>query len=593
MAAAAMSLTMVAVALGPVSGVAADSTSDAAQTVDGRYTALGRLRTDDTLDLVVAGRGGVPERNVGAVVLNVTVTDASKASFLTVWPSGELRPTASNLNFAAGQTSPNMVITKVGDAGMVSIFNQSGAVDVIVDVLGWFPTSSSYTGVSPARLLDTRPRQATIDGLDSGAGQVGAASTTTLRVVGRGGVPSSGVGAVALNVTAVQPTADTYVTVWPTGSARPTASNLNATAGSVVSNMVIAKVGADGTVSVFNFAGATDLVVDVMGWFPLEHSSLTALSPARLYETRPGLPTVDGRGEATIPVRGGSTAVVPIAGRGGVPRSGAGAVALNVTVTNPSAASFLTVWPGDGPRPTASNLNMVPGQTVANMVIVPLGADGSVSVFAFAGEVDVVIDVLGWFPSGDTFTALVPARLLDTRGSSMVSFGPGDYFPVGGDVPAGRYAFDTIFPGICQWTITSTGAPFSFQARYMDVTPDIVRLTFLGGCGALSTWVERPALPPATPFVIDGIDATECAAGSASITFGMGTRRTGSAANSPGPTFPFPAVTVTSSGSRRFGGGGVNVEASWTMTPGAPCSVTLTPVETPVPTGPVVVGGVG
>ena len=72
-------------------------------------------------------------------------------------PPAQARPTASNLNFVAGQTVPNMVIVPVGANGQISLYNNTGTVDVIVDVLGWFPTGDSYTGLTPARLMDTRP----------------------------------------------------------------------------------------------------------------------------------------------------------------------------------------------------------------------------------------------------------------------------------------------------------------------------------------------------------------------------------------------------------------------------------------------------
>ena len=91
-----------------------------------------------TLDLDVTGWGGVPGDDVSAVVLNVTVTNPTTTSFLKVWPSGEVRPNASSLNFVAGQTIPNLVIAKVGAGGKVSFFNPAGTVDVIADVVGWY-----------------------------------------------------------------------------------------------------------------------------------------------------------------------------------------------------------------------------------------------------------------------------------------------------------------------------------------------------------------------------------------------------------------------------------------------------------------------
>ncbi len=87
---------------------------------------------------------------------------------------------------------------------------------------------------------------------------------------------------------------------------------------------------------------------------------------------------------------------MPVAGRDPVPPSGAIAVAINVTVTNPSAEGFLTVWPSGQDRPVASNLNYVAQETVANLVIVGVGSDGAVSIFA-QRTTDVVVDVVGWF----------------------------------------------------------------------------------------------------------------------------------------------------------------------------------------------------
>ena len=104
--------------------------------------------------------------------------------------------------------------------------------------------------------------------------------------------------------------------------------------------------------------------------------------------------------------------------------AGAAAVALNVTVTNPAAASFLTVWPSGSGRPLASNLNFSAGQTVANTVIVKLGTNGKISLFTPANA-DVVIDVLGWFPATGSFSGLVPARLMDTRRDSSSPLTPG------------------------------------------------------------------------------------------------------------------------------------------------------------------------
>jgi hypothetical protein len=133
----------------------------------------------------------------------------------------------------------------------------------------------------------------------------------------------------------------------------------------------------------------------------------------------------------------GTTKVIHVKGKGGVPLTGVSAVVLNVTVTNTNAASFLVVWPSDAKTmPLASNLNWTPGQTVANRVIVPIDQmTGTVSIFSSASNADLIVDVGGWFtdttdPTGLLFTSTSPTRVCDTRAGSGVqcqgmTLGPG------------------------------------------------------------------------------------------------------------------------------------------------------------------------
>ncbi len=116
--------------------------------------------------------------------------------------------------------------------------------------------------------MDTRGPGLTDDGVASGGGRLPAGGQARLLIRGRGGVPSGGVGSVAINVTAVGPTAVSYLTVWPSDRVQPNASNLNLSRGVTIANMVIVPLAADGSISIFNAAGTTDVLVDVLGWFP-------------------------------------------------------------------------------------------------------------------------------------------------------------------------------------------------------------------------------------------------------------------------------------------------------------------------------------
>lgn len=237
-------------------------------TRSGNGAPAAKLGAGGSIDLQVTGRGGVPASGVSAVVLNVTVTEPTAYSYLTVWPSGQTRPPASNLNFATGETVPNLVVVKLGAGGKASLFNALGSAHVIADVAGWYdddaaPSRTRYRPLSASRVLDTR------NGNGAPAAKVGAGASIDLQVTGRGGVPTSGVSAVVMNVTVSEPTAYSYLTAWPTGEIRPTVSNLNFVTGRTRTNLVAVKVGSGGKVSLFNALGSTHVIAEVVGWYDL------------------------------------------------------------------------------------------------------------------------------------------------------------------------------------------------------------------------------------------------------------------------------------------------------------------------------------
>jgi hypothetical protein len=186
---------------------------------------------------------------------------------LTVFPTGGSVPNASNLNFGPNQNVPNLVIAKVGAGGKVSVYNAVGNTNVIFDVAGWYSDASAtgasglYGPLSPTRILDTR------NGMGGYSHEVGPGQSIAVQATGVGGVPSTGVSAVVLNVTVTNSNAGSYLTVYPNGSSVPTASNLNFGPGQTVPNLVVVKVGSGGTVNVYNAVGSTDVIVDVAGWY--------------------------------------------------------------------------------------------------------------------------------------------------------------------------------------------------------------------------------------------------------------------------------------------------------------------------------------
>ncbi|HEY4927923.1 MAG TPA: fibronectin type III domain-containing protein, partial [Acidimicrobiales bacterium] len=220
-----------------------------------------------TLTVQVTGNGGVPA-GATAVVANITVTNPSTPGYLTAYPDGTTRPLASNLNFITRQTVPNRVIVPLSVSGAIDIYNANGSVDVIVDVTGYYSSSSTgmFEALPPARICDTRPTAAS--GLtDACTGKtVAAAGTLTVPVTGIGGVPTTASGIVA-NVTVTGTTAGSFLTVYPATSTRPLASDLNWTPRTTVPNLVVAELGTNGALGIYNAQGSTNVIVDVAGWF--------------------------------------------------------------------------------------------------------------------------------------------------------------------------------------------------------------------------------------------------------------------------------------------------------------------------------------
>lgn len=336
------------------------------------------LTADGRADLDVTGRGGVPSSGVAAVVLNLTATQPTRAGHVTAYPAGAAKPTASTLNYAKNQTVANTVVVKVGSAGLVSLFS-SAPTHLLADVQGWFPTGSDLTALTPERILDTR------GGVGAAAEPVDAKGTVDLTVTGQGGVPSSGVGSVVVNVTAVDAASAGFVTAYPAGQPGPTSSLLSFGPGGATAGSTVAKVGTDGKITLYASA-ATHLIVDVQGWFPTS-SDLTALAPARVLDTRSGIGAPSGLRA------GGSLVDLAVTGRNGVPAR-ASTVLLSVTTTT-SKAGYVTVFPSGVIRPLASNLNTATGVTVTNLVVVKVGAGGKVALYTSAST-HLIADVVAY-----------------------------------------------------------------------------------------------------------------------------------------------------------------------------------------------------
>ncbi len=354
-------------------------------------------------ELTVQGTNGVPA-NANAVVLNVTVTQPSRAGVLAVQPGGSTgEPTTSFLNFVAGQDVSNFVTVKLGANGKLRFYNFIGSTHVTADLVGWYTPDANgafFQSVNPKRLLETRTTEASSPpkGGFGGALGNGAANSRELQVVGGDtSIPSVGTTAVILNVTATGASAHTHVSVQPGGATGvPTTSNINVVPGQTKPNLVIVGVPGSGVsagkVRFYNQAGSVHVIADVVGYFTSTGgTTFFPVDPQRIADTRTTGQTSFGPG-----------AERPLNLNGFVPANSTGAV-FNVTVERGTAPSFLSVRPADAAVgiPTTSNLNWSKNLTVPNGVTVRVPSSGAsantVSFYNSTGSVHVIVDLVGYY----------------------------------------------------------------------------------------------------------------------------------------------------------------------------------------------------
>jgi hypothetical protein len=252
---------------------------------------------------------------------------------------------------------------------------------------------AEYLPLAPTRVLDTRTTHTRL-----------AAGATA--VVDLSSVLPAGASAAAVNLTAVGPAADGFLTAHPCVASPPSVSSVNFTRGTDRGALAVLPVTASRTLCVLSSAAA-DLVVDVQGAFVGDGSRFTPAVPTRLVDTR------DSGRRQQLELRA---------------PAGAAAVALNLTVTGSAVPGFLSAFPCDAGLPSVSNVNFGTGETVAGAAFVPVSATGTVCVFTNTPDVDVVVDLTGTFSTTGrlAFVPASPSRVLDTRS------GVGGWTPVQG-----------------------------------------------------------------------------------------------------------------------------------------------------------------
>jgi murein DD-endopeptidase MepM/ murein hydrolase activator NlpD len=332
------------------------------------------LRAGSTVAVAVAGvaeqTGGVAvPADAEAAVLNVTAVDPRTDGYVTVRPCGAPSTETSTVNYTAGNTTPNLAVSGPGDDGAVCI-SSSAPIHLVVDLQGWFAAGSGVTPLTPTRLLDTRTEALVEPGVP-------------LRLQ----AAPAGTSAAALNLTVTDPYDAAFLSAWPCDEEWPGSSNVNVIRRETRSNLALAGLAADGSVCLLASA-PSHVVVDATARFAAE-TVYRPVVPARTLDTREGV------GAPERAVRAGEVVRLQAGGVGGVPRS-AEAVAVNVTVAEPAADGYLTVFPCGTEVPLASNLNFRTKEAKANLVVSGLDESGGLCLYSPV-TTHIVADVQGWF----------------------------------------------------------------------------------------------------------------------------------------------------------------------------------------------------
>ncbi len=351
----------------------------------------------------------LPSSGVQAVVLNLTAVGGTSGTYLAVFPAGATGTSTSTVNARRGEVIANLAIAPLGSGGAIDVYNAAGTVNVVADVLGYFTSSSGGAGLyhplsAAVRVCDTRGGTACSTG-----GPLVAGHPRLLRVVDGATTVTTGgdAAAVTFNLTAVAPSRGTYLAVYPpspsthTCGTPPVISNLNLAGGAVQANRVIARIDpTNGSVCVATGAGSVNVILDINGWFGNGADSGGALfhplGPSRICDTRPPGAAFSPPPCAGETLSGGETLAVQVGGMGGLPSSGIRALAANLTAVDATAGTYLTVGAWGVADPT-SDLNVGPGEVIANCVMTPVSSDQRIGIYNSRGGIDAIVDTEGWF----------------------------------------------------------------------------------------------------------------------------------------------------------------------------------------------------
>ncbi|MFG1606767.1 hypothetical protein [Actinoplanes sp. NPDC049265] len=388
-AGAAMALPAASPALADASGKGGDyvpltNYARVLNTVNGTGTTKGVRGPASTTQFQVLGTAGVPTTNVKAVFVNITTKAPTAVTYLQLY-KGDLtsRPGGQQVNVAAGDNLSNAAVVEVGSNGKLSLYNNAGNIDVIVDVMGYFTSITAASGPGGFVPVPANPTVvSTASGIGTPDGTVPAGGSRTVNLLG--GVVPAGVPAVFVDLQVSGATADGWIGTVPSGGSgeHPVLANENGT----TSHGVWIRVAADGRANLINRGtGAVNLLVRLLGYATPTNNTGAGFRPLLKRVT-----------DTTLAAN--ATVDLPVGGVFGLPVKGIAGVALNFTAQSNTENGYFKAWGVGITEPTSSTATWNADRTRAGFAIIKPGTDGKIRVKNVStGSVRLILDMEGWF----------------------------------------------------------------------------------------------------------------------------------------------------------------------------------------------------
>lgn len=413
-------------ALGAAAVVLASPAAAAAAPAAGSYVAVAPFRVVDTrsgegghrgslahgakLIASIGGHHHVP-KHVAALAVTITAADPTSNGALAAYAARTKRPAVSNLLYRKGVNSSVSAIVRASRSGRITVFNAGkvGRTQVVVDVTGYYvagTASRSNPGtlrtVAPAQVLAPRG--------------LAARKAAVVAIGGHRGVPTSGVGAVAVSITALNPVRSGALVAYATGQSRPELPTTSFAHGQSVSRFAIVPTDSLGRISLYNAsAGHLRVSVSVVGYFVA------------------GLVTTAGNYQPRVPARVVSGArvgsrkakIVKVTGRDGLPLANVSNALVTITVTAPKRDGGVTASRAGTHTPAVTNLQFQARHSQSVTALVRVSAAGTIAIRnVSAGASTLSVDIDGYVQKATTTPPRASnSRYIRTIGETADSFG--------------------------------------------------------------------------------------------------------------------------------------------------------------------------